>query len=94
MAVLNVIEAKWSKGKGTIGIILIKTQYSGFRAYMGVGLDVNVDYDTEFIVTYGEKLSRHIAAAYFPKRIKEGVMYDGRTHEKPKGRRNNSQKTA
>jgi hypothetical protein len=94
MATLNIIEMRWFTGKGAVGVILIKTEYSGYKAFIGVGLDVNEDYDAQFIVAWGTKLPRHLAAAYFPKKVKEGVMYDGRTHEKPKGRRNNKEKTA
>ena len=88
MATINIIDMRWFKGKGTVGVILVKGKYTGYRAYLGVGLDINEDYDAHFIVQWGNKLPRSLAMAYFPKKIKEGVLYDGKTYERPKGRRN------
>ncbi len=83
----NIVDTKWFSGKGSVGVVLIKSQYSGYKAFIGVGLDVNPDYDAEFICVWGTKLPRHIAAAYFPKKIKEGVKYDGKTDTRAKNRK-------
>lgn len=79
---LNVVEARWFTGKGTVGAVLVKTQYSGYKAYIGVALDINEEYDADFICRWGTKLPRQIAAAIFPKKIKMGVMYDGKEPKK------------
>ncbi len=84
----GIVEVRWFTGKGSVGVVLVKTEYSGYRAYIGVALDVNPEYDAEFIVVWGTKLPRHIAAAYFPKKIKEGVKYDGRADTRAKSRKN------
>ena len=89
----NIVSKQWFVGKGTVGVILVKTNYSGYKAYIGTALDVNEDYDAEFIVQWGKKLSRNIAAAYWPKLIKEGVLYDGRkTNTRRKGSKNDDEK--
>lgn len=88
MAKLNIVETRSFIGKGTVLVVLIKTQYSGYKAFIGSALEVNEDYDAHFVIEFGTKLPRHLAAAHFPKKVKEGVLYDGRTEERPKGRRN------
>lgn len=88
MSARNIVECRWFTGKGSVGVILIKTEYSGYKAYIGAALDVNEEYDAAFIVAWGTKLPRSIAAAYFPKKLKDGVMYDGKTDTRPKSRKN------
>lgn len=87
VAALNIIDIKWYQGrhKGMVGVVLTKTDYAGYRAFIGVGMGVNQDYDSEFIVDWGDKLPRPIAEAYFPKKIKKGVMYDGKANTRPEG---------
>lgn len=80
----NIVATRWFTGKGSVGVILIKTEYAGYKAYIGAALDVNEDYDAAFIVAWGTKLPRSIAAAYFPKKIKDGVLYDGKIDKRPK----------
>ncbi len=84
----NIVDVRWFTGKGSVGVVLLKTEFAGYKAYIGVGLDVNEDYDAAFIVAWGTKLPRNIAMAYFPKKIKDGVKYDGKNDTRAKSRKN------
>ena len=87
MAKRTVVTMKWFEGKGRVGVVLTKTQSRGYLAYIGVALDVNEEYDADFITQWGSKISFRIAQSFFPRQLdfkeKSKVKYHGRTYQRP-----------
>lgn len=84
MANTNIATMKWFEGKGRVGIILTRSRERGYTAYIGVGLDVNEDYDAAFILRWGTKLTYEQAAPHFKRQLmskhREVVRYDGKSY--------------
>ena len=63
---MEVIDYIWFTTKQSIGIVLVKDPYEGYKSYIGVGVGNNELDDVKHITEWGNKFPLEAAKKLFP----------------------------
>lgn len=78
----KVVAVEWRSALDTVGIVLIKDEHAGYKAYIGVAKMGDEKLDTNYIKGHGAKLTYEEAVGFFPFELsheynkKGSVVYD------------------
>ena len=66
MSTMTILDVKWRNSRWTMGVVLTVNKMGVVKAYMGVGEGEDAVSDMEMIASYGCKLIKEEALAFFP----------------------------
>ncbi len=73
---IEIVAWKWYSGRDTVGIVLAKVPYKGYRAYIGVSQDTTEELDACYIADWGAQLEGEIMRSIFSDYLKNGQTGD------------------
>lgn len=70
---MKILDTMWFSGKDCVGIVLIENDFKEIKAYIGVGIGLNKNIDSNSIANMGTSFPLGWAITIFP-RYKEVIM--------------------